>query len=49
MKLYPRKDWVENYPEDKMQSNCPFCDEESDYIIFESQYWKVAHNKFPIL
>lgn len=34
------------------RKNCPFCSddyEETQYVIYESRYWYLAHNKYPIL
>lgn len=49
MKLYERHHWENNYPEDKSQKNCPFCESESEYYIYETKHWRIMHNKFPIL
>ncbi|MCH8519119.1 hypothetical protein LAT59_05160 [Candidatus Gracilibacteria bacterium] len=51
MRLYHRDIWENTQPEDLGGMNCPFCDKNinKEYIIFETKYWQVIHNKFPVL
>lgn len=52
MKLYPRKsysDYKKEHIPNKGETNCPFCDSEkqAEYTIWEGEFWKIVHNKFP--
>ena len=49
MKLHNRNDWHENQPEDKGKNNCPLCDESEEYTIQKFKYWRICHNKYPVL
>ena len=44
-----RSEWCENMPNDLGKSNCPFCKEDSDRIVWNGQYWKIVYNKYPYL
>lgn len=51
MKLLSREIWENTQPIDMGNSTCPFCEEyiDRDYVIYETQYWRIIHNKFPVL
>lgn len=51
MKLFSRNIWELTQPADLWNENCVFCEEhlETPYQIFETTYWRVLHNKFPVL
>lgn len=49
MKLQSRNIWDKVQPEDLGKSSCPFCMDKSEYLIYETEYWKVLHNKYPVL
>lgn len=51
-KLFPRWDWYKIRPEDLGESNCVFCDletEKKDLILWIWKYFHIRHNKFPYL
>jgi len=47
MELLDRKDWKK--PKDKWKSNCPFCEDKTDLLVWEWKYLRIIHNKFPML
>jgi diadenosine tetraphosphate (Ap4A) HIT family hydrolase len=51
MKLYKRDIWEKTQPEDLWKHACKFCNEHIDtsYQIYETEHWRVIHNKFPVL
>lgn len=51
MKIHRRDIWEQTQPVDLWASGCPFCDTylEREYLIFETEHWRVLHNKYPIL
>lgn len=49
MKLHDRKDWLKHQPEDQGKNNCPLCKESEEYTIKKFKYWRICHNKYPIL
>jgi len=49
MKLHDRADWHGQSPEDQGRENCPLCNESEEYTIKKFKYWRVCHNKYPIL
>ena len=49
MKFHDRTQWDQNRPSDLWANNCPFCNKNSEYTIWEGKYWYVMHNKYPIL
>lgn len=51
MKLFARDIWENTQPEDLWKHECKFCSDyiDTSYQIFETQYWRVLHNKFPVL
>jgi len=51
MKLLSRDIWENTQPEDMGNGACPFCNQNIDktYQIYETEYWRVIHNKFPLL
>ena len=51
MKLHTRNIWEQTQPSDLGSSACVFCEAFLDkhYVIFETEHWRVIHNKYPIL
>lgn len=51
MKLYNREIWDKIQPSDKWESKCIFCFEtmEKEYLIKETKYFYILHNKYPFL
>lgn len=50
MKIYSRSIWHTDRPEDLGKESCPFCSpENAEYIMFQTDYWLLVQNKFPIL
>lgn len=51
MKLLARDIWEQTQPWDLGASTCVFCEAyiEKEYIIFETEHWRVLHNKYPVL
>lgn len=51
MKLYDRSIWENTQPQDLWKWECTFCDSKlwKQYIIHETKYWMVVHNKYPVL
>jgi diadenosine tetraphosphate (Ap4A) HIT family hydrolase len=51
MKIYHRDIWEQIQPPDLGANGCVFCEPwlEKDYVIFETEHWRVMNNKYPIL
>lgn len=51
MKLFDRKIWENIQPADLWSKQCAFCEEnlEKEYCIYETEHWRILHNKFPVL
>jgi diadenosine tetraphosphate (Ap4A) HIT family hydrolase len=49
MKLHDRKNWKEHQPQHQGRENCPLCNESEEFTIWIGKYWRICHNKYPIL
>lgn len=49
MKLQNREDWHKNQPKDQGKEDCPLCNESEEFTIWTGKYWRICHNKYPIL
>lgn len=51
MEIHSRNIWEQMQPADLGANKCVFCEEhiEKEYILFETRFWRVLHNKYPIL